>query len=128
MPRKATVRKQEAALPSGYARFLAGLKGRIRKAQVKAVLSVNAQLIELYWQIGREILVRQEREAWGSKVVERLGKDLLVEFPDMGGLSPRNLLYMRAFAEAYPERTIVQQVAAQLPWAHNIVLDRKSVV
>jgi predicted nuclease of restriction endonuclease-like (RecB) superfamily len=122
MPRKATVRKQEAALPSGYARFLAGLKGRIRKAQVKAVLSVNAQLIELYWQIGREILVRQEREAWGSKVVERLGKDLLVEFPDMGGLSPRNLLYMRAFAEAYPERTIVQQVAAQLPWAHNIVL------
>jgi predicted nuclease of restriction endonuclease-like (RecB) superfamily len=122
MPRKPVKRTARTVLPAGYVRFLSGLKDRIRKAQVKAALSVNSELIKLYWHVGGEILDRQEREGWGSKVVERLGADLLAEFPEMGGLSPRNLLYMRAFAEAYPDPAIVQQVAAQLPWAHNMVL------
>ena len=116
------VRGRRDVMPAGYNRFLGSLKERIRKAQLQAVLSVNAGLIELYWRIGREILVRQRREGWGAKVVDRLGHDLLKAFPGMTGLSPRNLLYMRAFAEAYPGIAIVQQVAAQLPWGHNMVL------
>ncbi|HRH37551.1 MAG TPA: PDDEXK nuclease domain-containing protein [Flavobacteriales bacterium] len=119
----ATVTKvKREVMPAGYGRFLESLKERIRKAQLKAVLSVNADLIVLYWRIGREILLRQRREGWGAKVVDRLGHDLVKAFPGMSGLSPRNLLYMRALAEAYPDPTIVQQAAAQLPWGHNMVL------
>ncbi|PZV01122.1 MAG: DUF1016 domain-containing protein [Leptolyngbya sp.] len=105
-----------------YAVFLKDLKTRIRRAQVKAALAVNQELIILYWQIGREILARQQQEGWGAKVIDRLAKDLKQEFPDMKGVSPRNLKYMRAFAEAYPDETIVQRCAAQIPWRHNQVL------
>lgn len=76
----------------------------------------------LYWQIGRDVLVRQAEQGWGAKVIERLSHDLRTAFPDMKGFSPRNLKYMRQFAEAWPEESIVQQVVAQLPWGHNLVL------
>jgi predicted nuclease of restriction endonuclease-like (RecB) superfamily len=76
----------------------------------------------LYWQIGRDILERQSREGWGSKVIERLAQDLRSAFPDMKGFSPRNLKYMRAFAEAWPDAEFVQQAAAQLPWFHLCTL------
>lgn len=105
-----------------YEHFLAELKQRIRTAQVKAALAVNQELILLYWQIGQEILQRQENEGWGSKVITRLAKDLKKEFPEMKGLSRTNLLYMRAFAETYPEQTVVQQLVGQIPWGHNIRL------
>src|ERR1700722_5109097 len=105
-----------------YLDLLARLKSQIQTAQVRAALAVNRELVLLYWQIGKEILTRQQAEDWGSKVIERLAKDLHVEFPEMRGLSPRNLKYMRAFAEAWPEESIVQQAAAQLPWFHNCVL------
>ena len=108
-----------------YAEFLNGLKQHIRSAQVKAALAVNQELILLYWQIGRDILARQEKEGWGTKVVERLAKDLKREFPEMKGLSLRNLKYMRAFAEAWPDKQIVQRCAAQIPWRHNQVLLEK---
>jgi predicted nuclease of restriction endonuclease-like (RecB) superfamily len=102
-----------------YQDLLARLKNQIQTAQVRAAMAVNQELVLLYWQIGKEILTRQEVEGWGSKVIERLAKDLHVEFPAMRGLSPRNLKYMRAFAEAWP---IVQQPVAQLPWGHNVRL------
>jgi predicted nuclease of restriction endonuclease-like (RecB) superfamily len=74
---------------------------------------------------GKEILVRQQAEGWGTKVIERLAKDLRSEFPRMQGFSRTNLLYMRAFSEAWPEEAIVQQVAGQLPWFHNCtILDK----
>jgi predicted nuclease of restriction endonuclease-like (RecB) superfamily len=76
----------------------------------------------LYWQIGRDILERQARESWGAKVIDRLAVDLKRAFPDMKGFSPRNLKYMRRFAEVWAEEEFVQQVAAQLPWFHNCVL------
>ena len=76
----------------------------------------------LYWQIGREILARQASEGWGTKVIEQLAKDLRAAFPEMTGLSRTNLLYMRAFAEAYSDEAIVQQVVGQLPWGHNVRL------
>jgi predicted nuclease of restriction endonuclease-like (RecB) superfamily len=76
----------------------------------------------LYWHIGREILKRQQEEGWGSKVVNRLAQDLKREFPDIKGFSRTNLLYMRAFAEAYPDEAIVLRSAGQIPWRHNQVL------
>ncbi len=105
-----------------YIAFFRSLKERIRQAQVRAALAVNNELILLYWQIGREILVRQQQEGWGTKVIERLAQDLKQEFPGMSGFSPRNLKYMRAFAEAYPDQKFVQRCAAQIPWRHNQVL------
>jgi predicted nuclease of restriction endonuclease-like (RecB) superfamily len=101
---------------------LAELKHEIRAAQLRAALAVNSELVWMYWRIGRDILERQARAGWGSKVVERLAHDLRTEFPGMRGFSPRNLKYMRAFAEAWPEPKFVQQAAAQLPWFHLCTL------
>lgn len=105
-----------------YADWLASLKARIHTAQQRATLAVNRELVGLYWQIGRDILARQAEQGWGTKVIDRLAHDLRVAFPDMKGFSPRNLKYMRAFADAWPDADIVQQAAAQLPWGHNLVL------
>ena len=105
-----------------YATLLATLKERIRTARFRAAVAVNQELVMLYWGIGKEILTRQSAEGWGSKVIERLAKDLRSEFPEMQGLSPRNLKYMRAFAEAWPVEAIVQQAVALLPWGHNVRL------
>src|SRR5580693_4991149 len=106
----------------GYASLLAELKERIRTARLKAAVAVNEELILLYWSIGRDILDRQTAAGWGARVIDRLAADLRRDFPEMTGLSPRNLKYMRAFAEAFPEREIVQQVVARLPWGHAIKL------
>lgn len=109
-------------LPADYAAWLAELKARIHAAQQRATLAVNRELVLLYWQIGRDILARQGREGWGAKVIDRLAQDLRSAFPDMKGFSPRNLKYMRAIAEAWPDSDFVQQAAAQLPWFHLCVL------
>ncbi|WP_254011120.1 PDDEXK nuclease domain-containing protein [Limnofasciculus baicalensis] len=119
------MRKQTSLLPDNYDDFLRHLKERIRTAQVRAALAVNQELIVLYWQIGHSILSRQEQEGWGAKVIEQLAKDLRRDFPDMTGFSSRNLKYMRAFAEAYPDEEFVQRCVAQLPWRHNIALLEK---
>src|SRR5690606_11177944 len=99
-------------LPSGYADWLAELKTRIHTAQQRAALAVNRELVLLYWQIGRDILARQAEQGWGAKVIERLSRDLRSAFPEMKGFSPRNLKYMRAFAEAWPDPEFVQVVLA----------------
>jgi DUF1016 N-terminal domain len=108
-------KKTTDLLPQGYAELLDQLKERIRSAQLRAAIAVNRELVLLYWQIGREILTRQEHEGWGAKVIDRLAADLRRSFPEMTGLSPRNLKYMRAFGEAWPDAAIVQQAAAQIP-------------
>ena len=108
----------------GYDDFLRCLKQQIRQAQLRAVFSVNRDLVLLYWQIGRDILQRQQAQGWGAKVVDQLAADLHKSFPEMQGLSLRNLKYMRAFAEAWPDEAIVQQLVAQIPWGHNVrILD-----
>jgi predicted nuclease of restriction endonuclease-like (RecB) superfamily len=114
-----------SSLSDDYPQLLARLKREIAAARTRAALAVNAELIGLYWRIGREILVRQKREGWGAKVIDRLSADLREAFPEMKGLSVRNLKYMRAFAGSWPEPKIVQQPVAQLPWGHNIVLLQK---
>lgn len=109
----------------GYDTFLQELKDRIREAQVRAGLAVNKELVQLYWRIGRDILEQQKSLGWGGKVIDKLGGDLRSSFPEMKGFSPRNLKYMRAFADAYPEFEFVQQAAAQIPWFHNcVILDK----
>ena len=105
-----------------YTEFLESLKERIRTAQVKAALSVNRGLVLLYWEMGRDILARQEAQGWGAKVIDQLSRDLRKAFPEMKGFSPRNLGYMKAFASAWPDPEIVQQLAAKIPWFHNCVL------
>jgi predicted nuclease of restriction endonuclease-like (RecB) superfamily len=112
---------RDLALPTGYTDLLGELKNRVRTARTQAVRTVNTQLIALYWSIGRTVLERQDVEGWGSGVMGRLADDLRAEFPDMKGLSRRNLFYMRGFAAAWPE-PIVQQPVAQLPWGHITVL------
>ena len=108
--------------PQGYADWLAELKNRIHSAQQRATLAVNRELVLLYWQIGRDILTRQAEQGWGAKVIDRLAHDLRTAFPEMKGFSRANLMYMRAFAEAWPDGQIVQQAVGQLPWGHNLVL------
>jgi predicted nuclease of restriction endonuclease-like (RecB) superfamily len=113
---------EKSLVVEGYAEFLQALKTRIQQAQVRAALSVNRELVVLYWHIGREILQKQQAQGWGAKVIDRLARDLRREFPDMKGFSPRNLKYMRAFGESYADEPFVQQVAAQIPWFHHCVL------
>src|ERR1700722_12934084 len=106
----------------GYQILLLELKLRIRTARLQAALAVNQELILLYWGIGREILERQAGGGWGAPGVDRVLARFRRDFPDMTGLSARNLKYMRAFAEAHPDYAFVQQVVARLPWGHVVRL------
>lgn len=110
------------SVPEGYDHWLGELKVRISTAQQHAARAVNRELVLLYWQIGQDILQRQTEQGWGAKVIERLAHDLRTAFPDMKGFSPRNLKYMRAFAQAWPDVSFVQEVLAQLPWYHQLAL------
>jgi predicted nuclease of restriction endonuclease-like (RecB) superfamily len=112
-------------LPDSYGTLLQDLKERIQNAQLKAAVAVNRELILLYWDLGARIIAQQNEEGWGTKVIDRLAGDLHGAFPSMKGLSPRNLKYMRAFAQAWPDVSIVQAALAQLPWYHNIALIEK---
>ncbi len=110
---------------ASYGELLAELKGQIHGARMRAVLAANRELTLLYYDIGRAILDRQDREGWGAKVINRLSRDLRRAFPDMKGLSPRNLKYMRRLAEIWPDPEVVQGVLAQIPWWSNIALMEK---
>lgn len=106
----------------GYEEFLRDIKARIQSAQVQAALALSREVVLLYWHIGQEIRERQARHGWGAKVVPQLASDLKAAFPGIEGFSHRNLLYMRAFAEAYPDEAIVHQLVhnSPLPWKHYI--------
>jgi predicted nuclease of restriction endonuclease-like (RecB) superfamily len=139
-----------SGLPLDYAAFLEALKSRVRQAQTKAMLSVNHELIQLYWDIGRQIVEQQEGKGWGQSVLEHLAHDLQTAFPGVAGFSRSNVFRMRAFYVAYrPEEKVAQPVrqtksvrkVAQavrqitdegppkevviLPWGHNVVLLQK---
>lgn len=140
---------QLANLPVGYDEFLQLIKERVRVAQVKAALSVNRELISLYWDIGRIISERQQSEGWGKSIVERLASDLQAEFPGIAGFSPSNVWRMRSFYVAWSGPDLAQpvretgggtnlaqpvreiggesppQAVAEIPWGHNITLIEK---
>ena len=98
---------------SNYKKILSGLKDKIRQAKSKAAFSVNAQLLHLYWEIGNTILKQQKQEGWGTKVITRLALDLKKEFPDMKGISERNLIYMQTFASVYSHFPFTQAPLAR---------------
>jgi predicted nuclease of restriction endonuclease-like (RecB) superfamily len=133
--------------PEGYADWLGDIKTQIHEAQQRAAQALNLHLVSLYWQIGRAILEQQENQGWGAKIIDRLAQDLRTNFPQMKGFSRTNLMYMRAFAEAWPDTgicaaaaaqidggfvpqaggqfqpgPIVQQLLDKLPWGHHCVL------
>ena len=117
------------SLPTDYPRFLKDLKARIQQAQIRAAVAVNRELLVLYWSIGKDIVNRQERKAWGSAVIDRLGKDLQSALPGLQGFSPRNLWRMRAFFLAYRseptennEDEFLPQAVAEIPWGHHALL------
>ncbi|MCX6112746.1 MAG: PDDEXK nuclease domain-containing protein [Proteobacteria bacterium] len=106
----------------GYIKVFSELKDKIKKAQIKASLAVNTELIKLYWEMGKVISEKQKQYNWGSKFIEKLANDLQNEFPGMKGFSYRNIKYIKQFYKSYQSVTIGQAVLAQLPWYHNIAL------
>ncbi len=123
-------KKSVAVVTREYTETLATLKQQIQEAQIKAALSVNKELIKLYWSIGKTILEKQKTDGWGATTIEQLAQDLQNAFPGIEGFSPRNIFRMRAFYLAYQE---MPQAVAQLaelpifniPWGHNAVLIEK---
>lgn len=109
-------------MSDSYLDFIEEVKKEIENQRLKVVLNANSSMICLYWNIGKAILQKQEEEGWGAKVIDRMAKDLKDAFPDMSGFSPRNIKYMRKFAECWPDFEIVQRVVAQIPWRSNISL------
>jgi predicted nuclease of restriction endonuclease-like (RecB) superfamily len=127
-------------LDKDYGKVLQLLKEKIRQARLRAARNVNKQLLLLYHEIGSAILEQEKTGGWGAKVIDTLARDLKIEFPDMTGLSKRNLRYMKEFSAAYPilqppaaklqetENQVivfVQPVVAQIPWTHHtLILDK----
>ncbi len=117
-----------------YKDWSAFIFSKIRTAQTQTAIKVNAELLTLYWEIGNSIIEQQNQNGWGSKIIDLLARDLAENFPDNKGFSVRNLKYMRAFAEAYPqfpivqvplaqsETSFVQVPLAQITWYHHISL------
>ena len=115
---------------SSYVSFLEQLKKKVQQAQLKASLAVNHELIQLYWDIGKSIVEKQEQEGWKAQIIEKLCKDLQNAFPGMQGFSRANVFNMRSFYLAYPR---VQQPVGflntlpivNIPWGHNILIITK---
>ncbi len=127
-----------ASMPPGYAALLEDIKNRVRRAQVRAAVAGNRELLCLYWEIGHEIVARQRRDGWGARIIDCLAADLQRVFPGIKGFSRTNIQRMRAFYSAYAaENEIVPQAVGQLdsavipsavadiPWGHNVVLLEK---
>ncbi len=114
-----------SAMPDWYPDLLATVTDRVSAGRARVVSSVNQELLKTYWSIGSDLLERESAEGWGTKVVDRLSTDIRQVFPDARGFSPRNLRYMRSFAQAWPDPSILQRSVAILPWRHNIVLLEK---
>ena len=91
---------------SDYLKILQGLKEKIIQTRQRVSLTANAQLLSLYWEIGKTIAVMESKQGWGAKTIEKLSIDLKMDFPEMKGLSSRNLRYMRDFSNAYPQFTL----------------------
>lgn len=110
---------------NAYRDLLQEVKDKIRTAQIRAMITVNQQLLILYWEIGKAILERQSAANWGDKVLDQLAQDLKIDFPNLKGFSITNLKYMRQFAKAYSVFPIGQAPLDQISWYHNITLLQK---
>ena len=109
-----------------YLAFIQDIKQRIQGAQIKASVAVNQALLHLYWELAERIVAKQQESAWGDGFLLQMSSDLQVEFPDMKGFSLRNLKYMRQWFQFWSaEPAIGQQLVAQIPWGHNLVIISK---
>lgn len=130
MTKKPVMSIQRPEIASNYTKFIKSLKTKIRSAQIKGAIAANRELIKLYWEIGKDIVEKQEQEEWGSKVLEKVAKDLQNEFPGIEGFSRANIFRMKAFFSTYEK---VAQAVRQfeslpifdIPWGHNILLLQK---
>src|SRR3989338_6010801 len=105
-----------------YVQLLSEIKSRIITARIRAFRSVNKDLIQLYWDIGRIIVIRQEKHGWGQSVVERLAIDLTETFKGFEGFSSNNLWRIRNFYLAYKDSSKLAQLVQEIPWGQNIVI------
>jgi len=107
---------------SNYISAVSDIKAHIKHAQRKVLISANAELFTLYWNIGKVI---NKYSVWGNKFIENLARDIKLDFPGAKGYSIRNLKYMAKFARTFPDFEIVQLLTAQLTWTHsNVLLDK----
>lgn len=105
--------------------FVKDVKARIREAQYAALKVVNRELIQLYWDIGKMIVLKQDELGWGKAVVENLANDLQKEFPDVRGFSSQNLWYMRKFYTEYSNSKKLQPLVGEISWSKNIIVFSK---
>ncbi len=108
-----------------YKNFMQELKQKIYATKTKAILSANKLMIELYFEIGKEIVKKQDKLGWGKSIVEQMSKDLKSEFGEKSGYSTQNLWYMRQFYNSYKDNTNLQQLVGEIPWGTNIVIFTK---
>lgn len=109
-----------------YKNWLKNVKQKIKTAQLKAATTVNTQLLELYWDLGRDIVYKQKEANWGDSILEQLSLDLKLAFPNMKGFSRRNLYAIRQWYSFYAmESVFVPQAVAQIPWGHNRLIISK---
>jgi len=113
---------REVGSAQDYPALLAEVKARIQSAQYTALRAVNKELVGLYWDIGRLIVERQQREGWGKGVVEQLSADLRLAFPGIGGFSVQNLWYMRQLFQEYSAAPNLQPLVGEIGWAHNLTI------
>ena len=110
---------------NNFTTFIKEIKSKIYSAKSKAILSVNRLMIELYFQIGKEIVIKQDSFGWGKSVVEVMSKELKDEFGEKSGYSTQNLWYMRQFYLAYNDNANLQQLVGDIPWGSNILIFSK---
>lgn len=112
-----------------YTRWLANLKQKVRNTQLKAVVAVNRELLDFYWELGAEIVSKQTETHWGSKFLPQVSIDLMAEFPEMKGFSLSNLKYIKQWYLFYSRNGEISQQAVgqitQIPWGHNIAIISK---
>lgn len=110
---------------SEYSDLLQSIKRRILTAQEEALKTVNTELIELCWDVGRVIVEKQQGDTWGKSVVEQLAKDVQTEFPGIKGFSPSGLWRMKMFYEAYSQTPKLAPLVREIGWTHNIIIMEK---
>ncbi|MGO4584418.1 YhcG family protein [Arthrobacter sp. 2RAF6] len=113
------------SMPDWYPELLASVAKEVGTGRSRAISAANRALLASYWSIGRQLAQRESEQGWGSKVVTRLSADIQTRFPGSKGFSPRNLRYMKTFAQAWPEFPMLQAPLATLPWYHQIALLEK---
>lgn len=110
-----------------YAKWLNEIKHRIHASRTKVALSINSEVLVLYWEIGKSIYEQQQLENWGSHIIDKISIDLKHEFPDMKGFSRRNIYAMRQWFLFYSHSfSFVPQAVTQIPWGHNRLIISKT--